>query len=120
MKPTKRSVTRHLDKIFAEIVRSKYRCVKCHKVQNLNTAHIYSRSNRSVRWDFKNALCLCAGCHIFWAHKNPIEFTEFVKDYLGEYEYNELRIRANTIKKWTLDEMLVLLEEFKKVKNKLK
>jgi hypothetical protein len=64
----------------------------------------------SVRWDIKNAFCLCSGCHIFWWHKNPVLAGEFTKEKLGEYEYIALNQRANSLKKWTIPEMQELLK----------
>ena len=119
MKPTKRSVTKKLDKIFSEIVRSIGKCQNCPKTEPLNSAHIFSRANRSVRWSFLNSICLCVKCH-FYFHQNPLLFAIFVKDELGEEKYNELVVKARTIKKWTLDEMLELYEELKKMKTNLK
>ncbi len=63
-------------------------------------------------WDLLNAFCLCSGCHIFWWHMNPIQAAEFTKHKLGDYEYTALIKRANSIKKWSLQEMQDLLTTF--------
>ena len=115
-KITKRSLTKLLDKEISRITRLKGYCVKCNKEDNLQCCHIFSRIYRSTRWDLHNVLCLCAGCH-FWNHKNPILFAEFVKIYLGKYNYNNLKLKATMIKKWTLEEMQELLEDLKEVNN---
>jgi len=118
---SKKLLTRKLDNICSQIIREQGYCSKCGKKENLQACHIFPRSLRSVRWDIElNIICLCGGCHRFWAHLNPIEFTEFVRNYLGKKEYEVLRRRARTIKKWTLDEMLELYEELKKMKTNLK
>ena len=67
----------------------------------------------SVRWDMDNLLCLTAGEHLFFAHKNPIEFTEWVKTFLGQDRYDRLRIRANTLYQWKIYELEALYESFK-------
>lgn len=104
-KQTKSSLTRKLDKECSRIVRQRP-CDKCGLIdyEKRQCAHIFSRTYRSVRWFMDNLLCLCAGCH-FWAHRNPILFTEWVKTYLGEEKYQNLKIMATAIKKWTLGEM---------------
>lgn len=96
-----------LDKIFSLIIRQRGHCQKCGKAEDdkLQCSHIHSRSKLSVRWDLNNAFCLCSGCHIFWWHKHPIEAAEFTKKVLGEYEYAQLNVRAQMVKKWTPDEM---------------
>ena len=117
MKPTKSSLKRKLDKEVSRIVRSRGECSKCrnNKYEKLQAAHIFSRSMLSVRWDLLNVICLCAGCH-FWAHREPILFTEFVREFLGENKYTELKHRAKSIKKWTLDELTELLKTLEGVR----
>ena len=110
-KPTRTTLRRKLDKEVSRITRARGRCAKCHKSEYelLQTAHIFSRKNLSVRWDLLNVLCLCAGCH-FWAHQNPTLFTEFLRDFLGEYNYAQLKLRATAIKKWSVEDMQELLD----------
>ena len=113
-KQTKSSLTRKLDKECSRIVRGRGYCEwgisDCSGADHskLQTAHIYSRTYKSVRWDLKNMLCLCAGCH-FFGHKNPLQFAEFVKLWLGDYEYEKLKIRAVPVKRWTIPDMQSLL-----------
>lgn len=108
-KPTRSSIRNKLDIIFSQIIRSKGRCERCGKTEGLQAAHIFSRSNLAVRWDLENAFCLDSGCHVYWAHKNPIEFTEWTKVMLGEEKYQKLRRKASTIKKWSIPELEDLL-----------
>ena len=97
----RKTIRNKLDKVFSLIIREYGSCEKCGKRDGLQCAHIFSRSNLAVRWDTDNAWCLCAGCHLYWAHKNPVEFTEWTKNRMGEEKYQALRVKANTIKKWT-------------------
>lgn len=108
-----------LDKEFGRIVRARGMCAKCQKGAEevgLQCAHIFSRKNMSVRWDFENALSLCWRCHFHWAHKEPIQFYEFVEEYLGVVRFAQLKFRAKQIKKWTRDELEELLEKMKELK----
>jgi hypothetical protein len=119
MKPTKNSLTRKLDIEFSRIVRSRGVCEwgitkNCtSQYDKLQTAHIYSRTYKSVRWDLDNALCLCAGCH-FYAHKRPMDFAQHVLLWLGAFKYEMLKQRANSIKRWTVPDMQELLNTFAK------
>jgi hypothetical protein len=106
--------TRKLDKIVGEIVRSRGECVRCGNTETLQTAHIYCRDNFAVRWDFDNVLCFCYNCHMNFAHKNPIGFTEWVKEYLGEMKYEALKQRSNLRKVWAVYEKEALYELYKK------
>lgn len=114
-KPTKSSMTRKLDIICSQIIR-KSQCVRCGEPQydKLQCAHIFSRTYRSTRWLLLNLMCLCASCH-FWAHRNPLLFSEFVKEYLGDHNYNQLKMIATSIKKFTLDEMVGIYEDLKRI-----
>lgn len=106
-KPSKSTMEAKLDKIVSKIVRSRGSCEKCglSDYSKLQAAHIYSRTYRSVRWDLLNILCLCAGCH-FHGHKNPVLFTEFVKQHLGDVNFEALKMHATPTKKWILEDMI--------------
>lgn len=108
--PSKSSLTKKLDKAFSILVRKVGKCEKCGKKENLQCCHIFSRANRSTRWFRLNAFCLCGGCHLFWGHKNPVEFTEWTKERLGINNYEELRREAKSTKKWSVWEMEELLK----------
>ena len=94
-KAKKSTIKRKADKLFSEFIRSKGRCERCGKQENLQTSHIFSRRYLVTRWTPINANCLCAGCHRWW-HDKPVEAVEWVKEYLGEDIYNELRRLAKT------------------------
>ena len=117
-KKSKSFFIKKLDKIVSEIVRARGYCVKCGKQNGLQCCHIFHRRHFVIRWDLKNLLCLCSGCHIFWAHKEPIEFGEFVQNFLGKKKYIELRQRANTIKKWEIWELQDLYMAFERIRGK--
>lgn len=102
-----------LDIAFSLFIRNRdKRCLRCGSQSKLQCAHIFSRTARSVRWDPLNALTLCWNCHFNWAHRNPVEFTEFVKKLLGR-RFAELKRRYHNIKHWTEEEKRSLLKAFK-------
>jgi hypothetical protein len=88
----------------------------------LNSHHIYSRSNRSTRWDLENGVCLCVGHHTFStkfsAHKTPTEFTEWLYGVKGEEFMSELRVNAHSIAKLKLFEKEELYEKLLTLKQK--
>jgi hypothetical protein len=57
---------------------------------------------------------MCAGCH-FKAHQRPTEFTDFVKQHLGDEEYDNLRKRANETKIFANYELEELYQRFKEI-----
>ena len=96
--------TNKLDKLWAEAVklRADNKCEWCGKMSGLNSHHIFSRSNRTVRHDPDNGVCLCVSHHVFGnqsAHKSPVEFIEWLRNRRGEAWYEVLRGRANIISK---------------------
>ena len=110
--PSRRAITNRLDKIFSVLVRQRGFCKWCGKRDNLQACHIFSRANRSVRWDKFNVICMCAGCH-FKAHQNPLEFTEFIKRIYTEKEYGALIVRAHLIARWSIEELVNMEKELK-------
>lgn len=121
-KKSKKKLAKECDKLWSELIKMRAGnvCEKCGRAKTLNSHHVYSRSNKSVRWDVDNGCCLCAGCHAlsstFSAHKTPIEFVEWIKDKRGETWYVRLRMKANSISKVDLMlEKLYLENELKEL-----
>lgn len=99
-----------LDIVFSEIIRRRGKCKRCGRKYNLVTAHIFSRHNLSVRWDFNNVFCFCIKCHA-WAHQNPKLFEDFAKSKLGNSEFKILERKALQAKKWSVAELGILLRK---------
>jgi len=63
-------------------------------------AHIYGRRFKSVRWDTLNGLCLCHTCHRQFT-ENPLDFTKWLQEYVGQGYLDILNEKRNTIFKTT-------------------
>lgn len=113
-KPTKTTLRNKLDKILSLIVRGRGKCARCGNKQNLQCCHIFSRSYLGLRWLLENVLCLCAGCH-FWGHANPILFAEWVREFLGEEKYEDLKEARNQITKYTLEDLQIKYQVLKEL-----
>jgi len=117
---------KELDKLWADLVKERagHECEKCRKKDYLNSHHIYSRTNYPVRWDERNGVCLCAGCHTLTntsAHKSPLDFMEWIRAKRGETWYKTLQLKANTITKNDKKLLKLYLEiELQKQKDKNK
>jgi len=87
----------------------------CTHKPTLNSHHIFSRKNRSTRWDVENGICLCIGHHTmsskFSAHGNPIAFTYWLEEYKGSDWIDALSKKSHSIRKWHKFEKEELLEE---------
>ena len=117
-KSSRKKLKDNLDVLWAELVKKRagYKCERSGKTGYLNSHHIFSRSNLSVRWDLDNGVCLNAGWHTLQtdsAHKNPIEFINWIRDRRGVKWYEEMRIKANRVYKWTIPELEELIKKFR-------
>ncbi len=77
----------------------------------LETAHLYRRRRKTVRWDLRNVYPLCkndvrtgkVGCHSI-IDNDPIELASFMYDVLSKEDIVELQKLANmTIKQHPID-----------------
>jgi hypothetical protein len=110
-----KGIDKKLDDAWALAVKiqANMACEYCGKTTALNSHHVYSRSNRSVRWDLSNGYCLCVGHHVFGnfsAHKSPMEFSEWMKEDRGIEWAEALNIKAHQTVKWNKADKELILE----------
>lgn len=85
-------------------------CVICGTKKNLTNGHLITRSKKSVFFDPKNSNCQCTSCN--YKHEfNPEIYTAWFLNKYGLEEYNSLCQKSESIKKWTEDELLTLINE---------
>lgn len=101
---SKKAQVNQLDRLFSVLTRACGECVGCGATDRLQCAHGFSRRYRNVRWDFRNAFCLCQGCHMFYTHR-PLEWDEWLLDRWGADLHAEIRTLALSIAKVDLDEV---------------
>ena len=83
--------------------RDKWTCQRCGhffpegRRRGLDAAHIWSRRIKRTRHDLENGVSLCTGCHNSWAHANPLEFHDWLKQRMGEEQYTSLMVRAKRV-----------------------
>lgn len=106
------------DAVFSLIVRLKarYVCEACGrfypKGHGLQASHFYGRRHKATRWSFDNCAAHCFSCHRRFT-ENPLEFTAWVKKYLGDTRYDELTRRHAQIVKRTKAELEELYQHLK-------
>lgn len=94
-------------------------CISCGKEpKKANAGHYYSQGGHSnVRFDEFNVHLQCEHCNTFLSG-NLIEYGINLEKKIGKEEFTILRERAYEVKKWSKQELLNLIEEYKtKIKN---
>ena len=88
------------DRWFSLCVRKRanFSCERCHtghahNSPGLHCAHVFSRGSWSVRFDPKNAVALCMGCHLYFTGR-PLEFKAWIAERMGDGDLEDLGIRA--------------------------
>ena len=102
--PNRTQLLARCDLLFGRIVRHAGRCENCDSTEFLQCAHGFSRSYRTVRWDRRNAFCLCRGCHVYFTHR-PLEWDGWLRERWGDSLYAELRGLALTHRPPDLSEL---------------
>lgn len=92
-KKTRRDYKTQADLLFSAAIRQIGYCEECGTTQHLQCAHIISRSYSAIRTDFRNAVCLCRSCHMFYTPR-PLEWETWAINRLGETLYRHLRFLA--------------------------
>jgi len=110
-KPEKAKLVKKLDILFSQKIRERDRyCVKCGKESGLQCAHLISRTYRHLRWDSHNAVSLCYSCHLFWAHRNPLEFVEWIQETFPEMYVYVMKERYKSEQSPSLESLQELYE----------
>jgi len=111
-KKSKRSLRTKADTLFSKYIRGRdKKCQRCEKTTQLQAAHVISRACLTTRYDYDNCLTLCADCHLNWAHRNPLEFTEFIYERLGEERYHKLMDKAKHPEQMTIEKYEAIIND---------
>lgn len=101
------------DKLFSLLIRKVGYCQLAGKDKircggGLQCMHVITRGNKGIRWDPANAICGCAGHHVYYTH-NPEAWRDFMStNFPEEWEYvNSVR---NEIWDKDIDKILEGLE----------
>lgn len=99
IKRENKSLPKKADDFWSKTVRKVWKCAYCGSTENLNAHHIFTRHNKSVRWDLENWICLCAKHHVFSdefsAHKTPTDFTYWLETQYSREWLENLGRKAN-------------------------
>jgi hypothetical protein len=93
-KGSRAALGREADRLWSLIVRGVGRCEACGSKERLQAAHGFSRRYRATRWDLRNGVCLCAGCHVRYTH-DPLGWEDWLKFWLSRDVYTHNRLGGN-------------------------
>lgn len=94
-KPPRQNWSEKCDVLFSKLVRRPGVCAidGCSATTLLQCAHGFSRRYRTVRWDFRNAWCLCSKHHKYYTYY-PLQWDDWLRAQWGEVLYAEMRALA--------------------------
>jgi len=96
------------DAVFSKLVRERanWTCEVCNTYypegnrRGIECSHFFTRSRQGTRLHPQNAACHCTKCHFNFGG-NPIEFSRWIKDHLGEQLAYDIEQLSHRIKKKT-------------------
>jgi hypothetical protein len=91
----------YLDSLWRLIIhfRDKETCQWCGKTGDIKTDahHIFSRDDKSTRFETLNGVLLCYHCHQYKLPKRPEDFRAFITLHIGIQLYRELHKQSKNI-----------------------
>ena len=89
-------------------------CLKCQQARVLQAAHILGKgAHNGIRFDLENVIGLCLRCHIFWCHRDPVGFVDWINE-LFPGRIDKLKLAASQYRKQDLKELIVVLKSIAK------
>ncbi len=122
--PTDRQIRKRLeracDSLWGKIVltRDNYTCQRCGRIKpnfKIDPHHIIGRVFRSLRWETRNGVALCAiKCHLQWAESDPLDFSKWITERLGEDEIMKLTLRKRNRFKTSVPNLSAMKQELQR------
>lgn len=109
-------IVKECDGLVKQIVfaRDGFKCMKCGRGAEetvLHPAHVFPKGKyQRMRFMPVNVLCLCLADHLYWAHKDPIGFTEWFREKYPE-RYTGLILWTRQAPKLDLKQIRIELQE---------
>ena len=110
-KSSMRAAVARADREFGRYIRERDgSCVLC-GARPVQCGHIISRSQRTTRWDDRNAFGQCAGCNLRHEY-NPEIFINWFVNRFGWDVWERLSSKAHTHRKMTEDEINAIADKY--------
>lgn len=110
-----------LDTLFSKRIKERdgQTCQRCRAVhasgsRGLHCSHYWKRGLMGTRWEEKNCVALCYGCHRRWEGDKQGEYMDFMVARLGRAEYDRLEVKARSITKFSAIDIKIMLDIMQK------
>jgi 5-methylcytosine-specific restriction endonuclease McrA len=112
-KTTRKGIIKKLDTLFSLQVRDRdgHKCRMCGSNVRTYCHHLFSRRHLGTRWTHEASVSLCYFCHRAKAHGDPEAFRDWVLSWMSGQKFNELKWKAYTPTKYTLNDLLFILRQ---------
>ena len=101
----KKTIKKQCDELWSEKIkeRADNKCEKCGNRRYVQAHHIIPRTNYALRYDLENGVALCRACHLYWAHKDTVDFYDWVTsrrdiEYLKQSRHRQSKNDYQAIK----------------------
>ena len=114
---------KEFDKVFSVYIRQRDKgiCFTCGLKlhwQRQQCGHFFSRQHMATRYDEDNNHCQCISCNVF-KHGNMGVYASRLEKKYGFGIIQKLEKQKNTIRKWTVREMVTQIDIYKEKTKKL-
>ena len=77
-----KSLLKQCDTLWSTKVKERAggKCEKCGEPKYVQAHHIVPRTNYALRHDLENGVALCRRHHLYWAHKDMLEFGIWIRE----------------------------------------
>jgi len=102
------------DKLLQMVYRSRLsHCAICMRPKDTMHHYVPKSVSSNLRYDERNLVPICTKCHCR-IHSSPDpEPGNSLRDYLGESRYAYLKTAKHIEKKWTREELLQLISDYR-------
>ena len=93
----KTSLLKQCDKLWSEKIKERAgrKCEVCGNTKYVQAHHIIPRTNYALRHDLENGVALCRKHHLYWAHKDALDFGLWIAE-IRDIEYLQMTRHRQT------------------------
>ena len=92
-----KTILKQCDNLWSSKIKERAggKCEVCGKDKYVQAHHVIPRTCYALRHDLENGVALCRKHHLYWAHKDALDFTEWVRTIRNVPYLNAARHRQS-------------------------